>query len=86
MINNLRDVDNIFFQLLAEIFQDLLTNREEYLRGLRILLREIVRSVRQDMNFAEFALGLMKEKTESKFTDAEASFKVRNFLILCFFV
>ena len=65
------------------MFQDLLSNREEYLRGLRILLREIVRGVKQDMNFVEFALGLMKERTDSKFTDMEPQHKVQDISHLC---
>ncbi|KAK2152727.1 hypothetical protein LSH36_320g00001 [Paralvinella palmiformis] len=69
-------------KLLAEVFQDLLSNRDEYLRGLRILLREIVRGVRQDMNFVEFALGLMKERTDSKFTEMETQHKDRLFMSL----
>ena len=55
-----------FIQMLSEIFQDLLSNRDDYLRALRALLREIVRSMRQDVNFTEFAQGLLNEKSELK--------------------
>ena len=61
---------------MAEIFQDLLCNRDDYLRALRPLLREIMRAVRQDMNFPEFALGLMQERTETKFRDMDSQLKV----------
>ena len=61
---------------MAEIFQDLLCNRDDYLRALRALLREIMRAVRQDMNFPEFALGLMQERTETKFRDMDSQLKV----------
>ncbi len=63
-------------QIMAEIFQDLLCNREDYLRALRALLREIMRAVRQDFNFLEFSLGLMAERTEVKFRDMDPQFKV----------
>lgn len=65
-----------FCQILAEIFQDLLTNKDDYLRALRALLREIVRSLRHDFNFTTFCLALMQLRTESKFTDMEPMFKV----------
>lgn len=67
---------DLVFQMMAEIFQDLLCNREDYLRALRALLREIVRSLRHDMNFPNFALGLMTNRTERKFTEMEAALKV----------
>lgn len=61
---------------MAEIFQDLLCNREDYLRALRALMREIVRAVRHDMNFAEFARGLMKKRPEQKFKEMDSTLKV----------
>ena len=64
------------FQILAEIFQDLLVNKDDYVRALRALLREIVRSLRHDVNFQAFCLALMQKRTESKFTEMEASLKV----------
>ncbi|XP_048256851.1 integrator complex subunit 1-like [Haliotis rufescens] len=64
-------------KMLAEIFQDLLANKDDYLRALRALLREIVRTLRHDMNFTAFCLGLMQERSEAKFTDLEAAFKER---------
>ena len=67
--------------MLSEIFQELLTNRDDYLRALRTLLREIMRAVRHDMNFTAFALGLMKERNEPKFKNMEAQHKVLNILL-----
>ncbi|XP_055874632.1 integrator complex subunit 1 isoform X1 [Biomphalaria glabrata] len=64
-------------KILAEIFQDLLTNKDDYLKALRILLREIVRCTRLDMNFSTFCLGLMQERTEQKFVDMDYSLKER---------
>ena len=66
--------------MLAEIFQELLTSRDDYLRALRTLLREIMRSVRHDMNFTAFALGLMQDRTEAKFKNMESQHKVRAIL------
>ena len=62
------------------MFQDLLANKDDYLRAVRALLREIVRAVRHDMNFPEFALGLMQERTEEKFLQMESQFKVKNLM------
>ncbi|XP_064630438.1 integrator complex subunit 1-like isoform X2 [Lineus longissimus] len=64
-------------RLLAEIFQDFLCNKDDYLRALRALLREIVRSVKYDMNFSAFALGLMQERIEAKLTDLDSAVKDR---------
>ena len=66
----------LLLQILAEIFQDLLVNKDDYLRALRALFREVVRSLRHDINFSAFCLGLMQERTEPKFTDMEPVFKV----------
>ena len=63
--------------MLAEVFQDLSANKDDYLRALRALLREIVRAVRHDMNFPAFCLGLMQERTETKFAEMDGAFKVR---------
>lgn len=51
-------------KLLAEIFQDLLMNREDYLRPLRALLREIVRVCRHDINLAMLARTLMTTRMD----------------------
>ncbi|CAH1794337.1 unnamed protein product [Owenia fusiformis] len=64
-------------RLLAEIFQDLLANKDDYLRALRALLREIGRQLRHDITFSEFALGLMQERLEARFMDMEQQFKER---------
>lgn len=65
-----------FGQVLAEVFQDLLANKDDYLRALRGLLRETVRNTRQDIDFAIFCRGLTKERQEAKFTDVEPALKV----------
>ncbi|KAL4148797.1 hypothetical protein QTP88_002952 [Uroleucon formosanum] len=48
--------------LLADIFQELLILRDDYLRPLRGLLREISRQVRSDFNFLTFCQGLIGAK------------------------
>lgn len=51
-------------QLLAEIYQELLMNREDYLRPLRALLREIVRVCRNDINLLIFSRALLYVRRE----------------------
>ena len=51
-------------------------NKDDYIRALRALFREIVRSLRHDINFSAFCLGLMQERTEQKFTELEQVFRV----------
>ena len=64
------------FQLLATVFQEFLTRKEDYLRALRGFLRELVRQVRNEFNFATFARSLMQERPESDFTQLEQTHKV----------
>lgn len=58
-------------KFLAMVFQDLLTNKEDYLRASRALLREIIKQTKHEINFQAFCLGLMQERKESPFTDME---------------
>ncbi|XP_014218982.1 integrator complex subunit 1 [Copidosoma floridanum] len=51
-------------QLLGEIFLDLLLSRDEYLRPLRALLREIVRICRHDINLLSLTNTMMKARME----------------------
>lgn len=67
-------------KLLAEIFQDLLLNREDYLRPLRALLREIVRVCRYDLNLQAMCMNLMKERPEYIALVEAFEFKERVFL------
>lgn len=79
-------------KLLADIFLELLMNREDYLRPLRALLREIVRFCKHEINLLTFALNLMTEKTEMAQQLANFEFKERMFmsivdlLCLCMFL
>ncbi|XP_050427828.1 integrator complex subunit 1 isoform X2 [Adelges cooleyi] len=50
--------------LLADIFQELLILRDDYLRSLRVFLREIFRQVRNEFNFLKFCQGLMSSNKE----------------------
>lgn len=64
--------------ILAEEFQELLCNREDFLRALRALLREIVRALRHDMQFQKFCHGLMKDRKDPTFREG-FEFKERMF-------
>lgn len=70
----------ILFQLLAEIFLDFLMGRDDYLRSLRLLLREIVRAVKHDMNFSAFTLALMRDHVDSKFRESDPIIRVSSFV------
>ncbi|XP_078609542.1 integrator complex subunit 1-like isoform X2 [Branchiostoma floridae x Branchiostoma japonicum] len=69
-------------KFLAVVFQELLTNREDYLRAVRALLREIIRALRGDLNFAAFCRSLMQERSESQFVEMEGHLKERLLLQL----
>ncbi|XP_064459431.1 integrator complex subunit 1-like [Ornithodoros turicata] len=69
-------------QVLAEVFQDLLINRDDYLRCLRALFREIIRSLRHDLNFTAFCQGLMQERKEAQYQELEQPLKERLFVSL----
>ncbi|XP_058800792.1 integrator complex subunit 1 isoform X2 [Phymastichus coffea] len=79
-------------KLLGEIFQDLLINREDYLRPLRALLREIVRVCRYDINLSVLARTLMSPRVDIIQQLPAFEFKERMFsntidlLCLCMFL
>lgn len=56
------------------VFQDLLTNKDDYLRASRALLREIIKQTKHEINFQSFCFGLMQERKETSYVDME--FKV----------
>ncbi|XP_034844133.1 integrator complex subunit 1 isoform X11 [Mirounga angustirostris] len=58
-------------KFLAMVFQDLLTNKEDYLRASRALLREIIKQTKHEVNFQAFCLGLMQERKEPQYLDME---------------
>ncbi|XP_004705938.1 integrator complex subunit 1, partial [Echinops telfairi] len=58
-------------KFLAMVFQDLLTNKDDYLRASRALLREIVRQTKHEINFQALCLGLMQERREPPHLDME---------------
>ena len=49
--------------------------RDDCLRSLRMLLREIVRNVKHDMNFHTFALSLMHDHSDSRLHDLDPMLK-----------
>uniref|UniRef100_A0A6Q2WQK1 Integrator complex subunit 1 n=1 Tax=Esox lucius TaxID=8010 RepID=A0A6Q2WQK1_ESOLU len=58
-------------KFLAMVFQDLLTNKDDYLRASRALLREIIKQTKHEINFQSFCLGLMQERKEATYIDME---------------
>ena len=51
---------------------------QDYLRNLRGLFREIVRTLRHDLSFVFFCRGLMQDKSESEgFKDIDPNIKLR---------
>lgn len=58
-------------KFLAMVFQDLLTNKDDYLRASRALLREIIKQTKHEVNFQAFCLGLMQERKEPPYLDME---------------
>lgn len=64
----------VCLQFLAMVFQDLLTNKDDYLRASRALLREIIKQTKHEINFQSFCFGLMQERKEATYVDME--FKV----------
>ncbi|KAM4023912.1 integrator complex subunit 1 [Anomaloglossus baeobatrachus] len=58
-------------KFLAMVFQDLLTNKDDYLRASRALLREIIKQTKHEINFQAFCLGLMQERKEATYTEME---------------
>ncbi|XP_067859035.1 integrator complex subunit 1 isoform X2 [Heptranchias perlo] len=56
---------------LAMVFQDLLTNKDDYLRASRALLREIIKQTKHEINFQSFCLGLMQERKEQTYLEME---------------
>ncbi|XP_028310866.1 integrator complex subunit 1 [Gouania willdenowi] len=58
-------------KFLAMVFQDLLTNKDDYLRASRALLREIIKQTKHEINFQSFCFGLMQERKEACYVDME---------------
>ena len=60
----------------------MLMGRDDCLRSLRMLLREVVRNVKHDMNFHTFAVSIMHDHSDSKLRDLDPILKARRFLFL----
>ncbi|XP_031573151.1 integrator complex subunit 1-like [Actinia tenebrosa] len=69
-------------KILAMVFQDLLMNKDDYLRACRALLKEIVRVLRHEMNFVALCRGFMQERTDTQFKELDPAVKERMFLSL----
>ena len=66
---------------VASVCQDLLLQQEDYCRHVRSLLREIVRSVKHEIQFTSLALGLMQEPDMEKYMLLDQSHKGRSFSV-----
>lgn len=64
---------------LSLVFQDLLCNREDYLRAIRALFREIVKYLKYEVNLVEFCRGMMQERKEAVFLGLDQPSKDRMF-------
>lgn len=65
-------------KILAEVLQDMLASPDlNYIRLTRGLLRELVRYVRQDIDFTVFCRTLTQERQDPRFADLEATLKER---------
>lgn len=64
--------------ILADVFIELLLNREDYLRALRALLRELVRALRQDLPLPIFCYALLQASLHERRSQSirEFEFKV----------
>ncbi|RVE69742.1 hypothetical protein OJAV_G00080860 [Oryzias javanicus] len=66
-------------KFLAMVFQDLLTNKDDYLRASRALLREIIKQTKHEINFQSFCFvkeaGIAWDKGEKKNLEVLRSFQ-----------
>ena len=52
------------------------STREEYIKALKALFREIVRILRYEINFVAFCRGLMQERNDNYLADIDQPTKV----------
>ncbi|XP_071813401.1 integrator complex subunit 1-like [Apostichopus japonicus] len=64
-------------KVLATSFQSLLLHKDDYVRAVRALFREIVKTLRYELCFSKFCLSLMQERSDSAFVDLDAAIKDR---------
>ena len=69
-------------RILASIFQDLLVTKDEMLKPIKLLLRDLVRQVKQDMNFQILASSLLQERNEEKFRRMEHGYSLKYVFII----
>jgi len=53
----------------------MLMGRDDCLRSLRMMLREVVRNVKHDLNFHTFAVSLMHDQSDTKLRDLDPVLK-----------
>jgi hypothetical protein len=68
-------------QVLAEVLGDMLASTDQnYIRLTRGLLREVVKYIRQDIDFTIFCRTLTQDRQEPRFADMEPALKVGYFV------
>ncbi|KAI6654293.1 Integrator complex subunit 1-like [Oopsacas minuta] len=67
---------------LALICQELLLEQDEMLKPLKQLIHELVRQVKQDLNFQILASCLLQERNQEKFRRMETTFKLKYVYII----
>ncbi|XP_045031439.1 integrator complex subunit 1 [Daphnia magna] len=80
--------------ILADVFMELLLNRDDYLRALRALLREVVRALRHDLPLVTFCAallhGCMQDRRKAAIREFEFKDRLLNSLAdlttLCIFL
>lgn len=67
---------------LGIIFQDFFFHKDDYLKAIRALLREVVRWAKQDLNLAELVDGFFSHEFQEKFNNPQIdkAIKVLKFL------
>lgn len=67
--------------ILADVFIELLLNRDDYLRALRALLREVVRALRQDLPLPTFCAALLQASMQERRRAAIREFEFKDRLM-----
>lgn len=62
---------DLVFKFLVMVFQDLLINKDDYLWVLWVLLWEIIKQIKYEINFQVFCLGFMQECKELQYLEME---------------
>jgi len=64
----------------------MLMGRDDCLRSLRMLLREVVRNVKHDMVFHTFAVSMMRDESDTKLRDLDPILRASLHSPACYFL